>query len=79
MPEPLKHCAHKAESLLRPKCDFCCKDAEYDSRAHIWGGSWAYMCEDHFKQYGVGLALSIRQGSKADLEGGTRWQKSGKS
>ena len=42
-----------------PKCDFCSKKAEYDGKT--WIGCWAYMCPDHFKQYGKGLGLGKGQ------------------
>ncbi len=35
------------------KCAFCNDTACYDGDTTI--GLWAYMCERHFKQYGVGL------------------------
>lgn len=41
-----------------PRCDFCnqngeTKDAVYDAASAM--GPWAYMCESHFQQHGVGL------------------------
>jgi hypothetical protein len=42
------------------KCDFCEKQAHYDGRTNQ-KGIWAYMCEDHFRQYGVGLGLGKGQ------------------
>ena len=45
-------------------CDFCHElgthvQASYDGRTK-WG-PWAYMCEDHFKQHGMGLGLGNGQ------------------
>jgi len=43
-----------------PFCDFCMFGirgtgvlAKYDGRTK--SGSWAWMCEEHFKEHGVGL------------------------
>lgn len=33
------------------KCDFCELVAQYDGKTKL--GPWAYMCEEHRKQYGV--------------------------
>lgn len=30
-----------------PKCNFCSKEAKYDVPTRV-GGSWAYMCQEHF-------------------------------
>jgi hypothetical protein len=35
-----------------PKCNFCDKPALYDAKTRM--GPWAYMCEEHFKQHGLG-------------------------
>jgi len=35
-----------------PKCDFCEEPALYDAKTRM--GPWAYMCEEHFKQHGLG-------------------------
>lgn len=40
-------------------CDFCDKVARYDARMEL--GSWAYMCKEHFKQYGIGLGTGKGQ------------------
>lgn len=37
----------------RPTCTFCDKPAVYDGRTQM--GAWAYMCENHFQELGVGL------------------------
>lgn len=42
-----------------PKCDFCEETAAYDGRTKM--GPWAYMCELHFKAYGVGLGVGRGQ------------------
>lgn len=54
-----------------PDCDFCkkeCEDgaktprkAKYDGKTNVVGGSWAYMCQEHFDVYGVGLGLGRGQ------------------
>lgn len=36
-----------------PNCDFCGKVAVYDARTKIT--AWAFMCEWHFMEYGIGL------------------------
>ena len=44
----------------RPTCDICKqKDAIYDGRTQM--GSWAYMCNDCFAKYGVGLGTGKGQ------------------
>lgn len=45
-------------------CNFCDEEgkqvqASYDGRTKV--GSWAYMCEDHFNEHGVGLGLGHGQ------------------
>jgi len=42
-----------------PNCDFCNNLAKYDGKTKI--GPWAYMCERHFKEYGVGLGTGLGQ------------------
>lgn len=47
-----------------PFCDFCKNrnietPASYDARSKY--GPWAYMCEDHFKVFGVGLGAGKGQ------------------
>jgi len=52
-------------------CYFCLKEndeivpAKYDSRTKF-GGSWAYMCEKHFKVYGFGLGIGKEQNITED-------------
>lgn len=41
------------------KCDFCGKPATHDGKTKM--GPWAYMCDDHFKRYGVGTGLGKGQ------------------
>lgn len=54
----------QVEVVVLPPCDFCSmrgerKDAQYDAASRM--GSWAFMCEDHFRQYGVGLGTGRGQ------------------
>ncbi len=42
-----------------PKCDFCAEKAQYDGKTNL--GPWGYMCQAHFKQFGVGLGLGKGQ------------------
>lgn len=45
-----------------PNCDFRHESetlAAYDGRTI--GGSWAYMCQQHFERYGIGLGLGKGQ------------------
>lgn len=47
-----------------PPCDFCKQEghmteAKYDGRTNL--GPWAYMCERHFRIYGIGLGLGRGQ------------------
>jgi hypothetical protein len=47
-----------------PQCDFCEKEgirqeAKYDGRTFL--GPWGYMCERHFKRFGVGLGTGRGQ------------------
>lgn len=43
----------------KPKCDFCDEQAEFDGKTNL--GPWAYMCNLHFGQYGLGLGLGLGQ------------------
>lgn len=36
-----------------PDCDFCEAPAPYDDKTHQ--GPWGNMCEEHYKQHGVGI------------------------
>jgi len=47
-----------------PNCDFCPKEALYDGKTKF--GDWAYMCQNHFNLYGIGLGLG--RGQKLILE-----------
>jgi len=50
----------KAVKMLeKVKCSFCDKDAEYDAR--MKRGSWAYMCQEHFNEHGIGLGTGFGQ------------------
>lgn len=42
-----------------PKCDFCGKEAYFDAKTQL--GPWAFMCEEHFKQYGIRLGTGYGQ------------------
>ncbi|MEM2174129.1 MAG: hypothetical protein QXI58_00690 [Candidatus Micrarchaeia archaeon] len=53
-----KHFEVEVDDL--PLCNFCKKTAEYDARTIY--GPWAYMCEDCFKKFGIGLGIG--QGQK---------------
>jgi len=49
----------KVAVLKLPPCDLCKLEgvrpriARYDGKTR--SGQWAYMCEDHFRWYGIGL------------------------
>jgi len=51
--------------LRLPPCDICELEgvppqlARYDGRTR--SGRWAYMCEHHFRSYGIGLGLGRGQ------------------
>ena len=42
-----------------PSCDFCPKTAAYDGRTKM--GPWAFMCPNHFVDYGTGVGLGKGQ------------------
>ncbi len=42
-----------------PKCDVCGKPAMYDAKTIH--GPWAYLCQNCFKEVGVGLGLGKGQ------------------
>jgi len=42
-----------------PVCSFCDKEAHYDGKTKM--GPWADMCEDHFREYGIGLGVGRGQ------------------
>ena len=56
---------HTSTIIDEPKyCDFCNDGdakvkAAYDAQTEM--GSWAFMCEEHYKRYGVGLGLGVGQ------------------
>lgn len=53
-------------SKIKNKCDFCNKPAIYDGKTKM--GPWAYMCSEHFEQYGVKLkSLYTELGQSADV------------
>lgn len=43
--------SHTAIVSCLPKCDMCGSPAIYDAR--IPGAGWAYLCEKHFKYFGL--------------------------
>ena len=49
----------EVEMDAMPTCDFCHKVAGYDGQTKM--GSWAYMCEEHFEMYGIGLGIGRGQ------------------
>jgi len=49
----------KATVAVLPKCDFCAQTAAYDGKTRM--GPWAYMCEAHYVQHGVGLGTGRGQ------------------
>lgn len=58
-PLPKPHTTAKYIGPGWPKCDFCSKPASYDGKTAM--GPWAYMCDTHFRMYGVGLGLGRGQ------------------
>jgi len=45
-------------------CNFCeeegrATEAKYDAKTRM--GFWAYLCEEHFQTYGIGLGLGKGQ------------------
>lgn len=50
-------CKAQADSGQRPKNNIF--PAHYDGRTRM--GPWAYMCQAHFQECGVGLGLGIGQ------------------
>jgi hypothetical protein len=42
-----------------PQCDFCTQEAHYDGKTTQ--GPWAYMCDNCFKEHGVGLGTGRGQ------------------
>lgn len=55
----------KVELSYQPYCAFCALEdrgavkASYDGKTRL--GGWAYMCEFHFRAYGVGLGTGRGQ------------------
>ncbi len=44
-----------------PKCNICMKhEAKYDGKT-LLTGRWAYMCQECFDIYGIGLGLGLGQ------------------
>lgn len=42
-----------------PQCNFCPNTAHYDGATLM--GPWAYMCDDHYACYGIGLGTGRGQ------------------
>ena len=38
-------------TMIKQKCDFCENLAIYDGKTKM--GPWAFMCEEHYKLYGI--------------------------
>jgi hypothetical protein len=55
--EPRKVPTAKVGAL--PPCDVCGITARYDAKTTA--GPWAYLCEPHFRQLGVGLGTGLGQ------------------
>ena len=48
-----------------PKCNWCREPAEYDGKTIF--GPWAYMCEEHFREFGIGLGTGVGQKLKREI------------
>ena len=62
MAEPLPH-TETSVLTVRPDCDLCAQEgrrfpAAVDGATRM--GPWAYMCEPHFEQYGLGFGPGSR-------------------
>lgn len=51
-----------------PRCDFCDEDAHYEAKTNM--GLWAYMCDSHYKEHGIGLGTG--RGQIIIIDGGGR-------
>jgi hypothetical protein len=51
--------ATKVHLTKLPQCNFCPGTAHYDGATIM--GPWAYMCDAHFADYGVGLGTGRGQ------------------
>ena len=49
------------------KCDFCERTSHYDAK--MYTGPWAYLCEQHFRAWGVGLGTG--RGQRLILDDGS--------
>lgn len=58
--EPAMTELHEAVISESKECDFCDNQADYDGKTVI--GPWAYMCQPHFEELGVGTGTG--QGQK---------------
>lgn len=52
-----------------PTCDYCSSRSQFEGRTKP-AGNWAYMCESHFRKYGLGLGEN--QGQKLIQRGTLR-------
>jgi hypothetical protein len=52
---------HGMETVVAtiPECSFCAEPAAVDGKTTR--GPWAYMCETHFGQAGIGLGVGVGQ------------------
>ena len=53
-----------AEVYAIPNCYFCEEEGEIEKASYdgeTIHGSWAYMCEKHFKEYGTELGIGKGQ------------------
>lgn len=52
-----------SEETENDTCDFCKREhkqkAVYDGKTSL--GVWAFMCEEHFNRYGMGLGIGVGQ------------------
>jgi len=46
-----------------PPCDVCGEEAHYDAKT--WEGSWMKLCDEHFRELGIGLGAG--RGQKLEL------------
>jgi hypothetical protein len=50
-----------------PECDFCSKPCEYDAKTRF-GGSWAWMCKEHWVEYRASEEVGLGIGQKIEQE-----------
>jgi hypothetical protein len=54
----------EVEVVVFPNCDICfdaglSRSAKYDAKTKT--GPWAYLCETHYQEYGIGLGTGLGQ------------------